>query len=61
MVLMARVKNGLDVRGIELRLPQLLKCNNEHLVRYRGFVKMNNELWVVIPSSVDRIDCNGGL
>ena len=56
---MARVKNGLDVRGIELRLPQLLKCNNEHLVRYIDIVKRINELWVVILSSVDRIDCNG--
>ena len=61
MVLMARVKNGLDVRGIELRLPQLLKCNNEHLVRYIDIVKRINELWVVIPWRVDRIDCDGGL
>ena len=61
MVLMARVKNGLDVRGIELRLPQLLKCNNEHLVRYIDVVKKDDELWVVIPWRVDRIDCNGGL
>ena len=59
MVLMARVKNGLDVRGIELRFRQLLKCNNEHLVRYIDIVKRINELWVVILSSVDRIDCNG--
>ena len=58
---MARVKNGLDVRGIELRLPQLLKCNNEHLVRYIDVVKKDDELWVVIPWRVDRIDCNGGL
>ena len=61
MVLMARMKNGLDVRGIESRFRQLLKCNNEHLVRYIDIVKKINELWVVIPSSVDRIDCNGGL
>ena len=61
IILMAKVKNGLDVKRIESRFPQLKECNNEHLVRYRGFVKMNNELWVVIPSSVDRIDCNGGL
>ena len=59
IVLMARVKNGLDVRGIELRLPQLLKCNNEHLVRYIDIVKKDDELWVVIPWRVDRIDCNG--
>ena len=58
---MARVKNGLDVRGIELRLPQLLKCNNEHLVRYIDIVKKDEELWVVIPWRVDRIDCDGGL
>ena len=58
---MARVKNGLDVRGIELRLPQLLKCNNEHLVRYIDAVKKDDELWVVIHWRVDRIDCNGGL
>ena len=61
IVLMTRVKKGLDVKGIESRFAQLKECSNEHLVRYRGFVKMNNELWVVIPSSVDRIDCNGEL
>ena len=61
MVLMARVKNGLDVKGIESRFQRLKKCSNEHLVRYIDVMKKDDELWVVIPSRVDRIDCNGGL
>ena len=61
IVLMARVKNGLKVKRIESRFPQLKECSNEHLVRYIDIVKKDEELWVVIPSTVDRIDCNGGL
>ena len=61
MVLMARVKNGLDVKGIESRFPQLKECSNEHLVRYIDVVKKDDELWVVIPSRVDRIDYDGEL
>ena len=61
IVLMARVKNGLDVKGIESRFTQLKECNSEHLVRYIDVVKKDDELWVVIPSRVDRIDCNGEL
>ena len=61
MVLMARVKNGLDGKGIESCFPQLKECSNEHLVRYIDVVKKDDELWVVIPSRVDRIDCNGEL
>ena len=49
IVLMARVKNGLDVKRIESRFPQLKECNNEHLVRYIDVVKKDDELWVVIP------------
>ena len=55
---MARVKNGLDVNGIESRFPQLKECRNEHSVRYIDIIKKNDELWVVIPSRVDRIDCD---
>ena len=58
-VLMARVKNGLKVKRIESRFPQLKECDNEHLVRYIDVVKKDDELWVVIPWRVDRIDCNG--
>ena len=61
IVLMARVKNGLDVKGIESRFPQLKEYSNEHLVRYIDVVKKNDALWVVIPSRVDRIGCDGGL
>ena len=61
MVLMARVKNGLDVKGIESRFTQLKECSNEHLMRYIDVVKKDEELWVVIPSRVDRIDSNGEL
>ena len=61
MVLMARVTNELDVEGIESRFPQLKECSSEYLVRYLDVVKKNDELWVVIPSRVDRIDCNGEL
>ena len=61
IVLMARVKNGLDVKGIESRFPQLKECENEHLMRYIDAVKKDDELWVVIPWRVDRIDCNGEL
>ena len=61
MVLIARVKNGLDVKGIESRFTQLKECDNEHLVRYIDAVKKDDELWVVLPSRVDRIDCDGEL
>ena len=61
IVLMARVKNGLDVERIESRFTQLKECSNEHLMRYIDVVKKDDELWVVIPWRVDRIDCNGGL
>ena len=53
IVLMARVKNGLDVKEIESRFTPLKECSNEHLVRYIDVVKKDNELWVVIPSRVD--------
>ena len=59
VLLMARVKNGLDVKEIESRFTQLKECSNEHLVRCLDVVKKDDELWVVIPSRVDRIDCNG--
>ena len=49
IVLMTRVKNGLDVKGIESRFPQLKECSSEHLVRYVDVVKKDEELWVVIP------------
>ena len=61
IVLMAKVKNGLDVKGIESRFPQLKECSNEHLMRYMDVVKKDEGLWVVIPWRVDRIGCNGGL
>ena len=61
IVLMARVKNGLDGKRIESHFPQLKECDNEHLVRYIDAVKKDDELWVVIPSRVDRIDCDGEL
>ena len=61
IVLMARMKNGLDVKGIESRFTRLKECNNEHLVRYIDVVKTDDELWVVIPSRVDRIDRDGEL
>ena len=60
-VLMARVKNGLNGKRIESQFRHLKECNNEHLVRYIDVVKKDEELWVVIPSRVDRIDCNGEL
>ena len=61
IVFMARVKNWLRIKRIESRFTQLKECSNEHLVRYIDIVKKNDELWVVIPSRVDRIDCNGEL
>ena len=61
IVLMAKVKNGLDVKGIESRFPQLKECSNEHLMRYIDVVKKDEGLWVVIPWRVDRIGCDGGL
>ena len=61
IVLMARVKNGLKVKRIESRFTQLKECSNENLVRYIDIVKKEDELWVVISSRVDRIDCNGEL
>ena len=61
VVLMARVKNGLDVKGIESRFSYLKECSDEHLLRYIDAVKKDDELWVVLPSRVDRIDCDGEL
>ena len=61
IVLMARMKNGLDVKGIKSRFPRLKECDNEHLIRYIDVVKKNGELWVVILSRVDRIGCDGEL
>ena len=49
IVLMARVKNGLDAKGLETRFLQLKECSNEHLMRYIDAVKKDDELWVVIP------------
>ena len=60
-VLMARVKNGLDVKGIESRFPQLKECSNEHLIRYLDVVKKDDELWVVLSSRIDKLDCDGEL
>ena len=61
IVLMTRVKNGLNVKRIESQFRHLKKCGNEHIVRYIDIENQDNELWVVIPSRVDRIDCNGEL
>ncbi|KAK8816826.1 hypothetical protein WA577_005856, partial [Blastocystis sp. JDR] len=47
---MARVKNGLDVKRIESRFPQLKECSNEHLVRYIDIVKKDDELWIVMEN-----------
>ena len=58
---MARVKNGLNGKRIESQFRHLKECNNEHLVRYIDVVKKDDELWVVIPSRVDRLDFNGRL
>ena len=59
IILMARVRNGLRIKRIESRFTQLKECSDEHLMRYIDIVKTDDELWVVIPSTVDRIDCNG--
>ncbi len=58
---MARVKNGLDGKETESRFTRLKECSNEHLMRYTDVIKKDNELWVVIPWRVDRIDCDGEL
>ncbi|KAM7454853.1 hypothetical protein BLSTO_04390 [Blastocystis sp. subtype 1] len=50
IVLMARVKNGLDVKGIESRFTRLKECSNEHLVRYIDVVKKDEELWIVMEN-----------
>ena len=49
LVLMARMKNGLDVKSIESHVSQLKECDCEFLVRYLDLVKENDALWVVIP------------
>ena len=61
IVLMARVKNGLDGKGIESRFTQLKECDNEHLVRYIDVVKKDDALWVVLSSRIDKLDCDGEL
>ncbi|KAM7455485.1 hypothetical protein BLSTO_03759 [Blastocystis sp. subtype 1] len=50
IVLMARVKNGLDGKRIESRFPQLKECSDEHLVRYIDAVKKDEELWIVMEN-----------
>ncbi|KAM7454462.1 hypothetical protein BLSTO_04781 [Blastocystis sp. subtype 1] len=50
IVLMARVKNGLDVKRIESRFTRLKECSNEHLVRYLDIVKKDDELWIVMEN-----------
>ncbi|KAK8817247.1 hypothetical protein WA556_003143, partial [Blastocystis sp. ATCC 50177/Nand II] len=50
IVLMARVKNGLDVKEIESRFTQLKECSNKHLVRYIDIVKKDDELWIVMEN-----------
>ena len=49
LVLMARMKNGLDVESIESHFSQLKECGCEFLARYLDLVKENDALWVVIP------------
>ena len=61
IVLMARVKNGLDVKGIESRFTQLKECDSEHLMRYIDVVKKDDVLWVVLSSRIDKLDCDGEL
>ncbi|KAK8827272.1 hypothetical protein WA556_000897, partial [Blastocystis sp. ATCC 50177/Nand II] len=51
IVLMTRVKNGLDVKRIESRFTQLKKRSNEHLVRYIDAVKQDDELWIVMENN----------
>ena len=55
------MKNGLDVKRIQSQFRHLKECNNEHLVRYIDIMRKDEELWVVIPWRVDRIDCDGEL
>ena len=58
---MVRVKRGVDAERIESLFPELKECDNEHLVEYIDVVEEDDELWVLLPSSVDCIDCNGEL
>ena len=44
-VLMARRKNGLDVKGIKPCLSQRKKCDFDLRVRALGLVKKNGALW----------------
>ena len=53
LVLMARMKNGLDVKSIESHVSQLKECDCEFLVRYLDLVKENDALWVVIPVMIN--------
>ena len=38
-----------------------VRIGNYELLRYLDVVKKDDELWVVLPSRVDRLDCNGEL
>ena len=53
LVLMARMKNGLDVKSIESHVSQLKECDCEFLVRYLDLVKKDDALWVVIPVMIN--------
>ena len=53
LVLMARMKNGLDMQSIESRFSQLKECDCEFLVRYLDLVKKDDALWVVIPVMIN--------
>ena len=57
-ILLEKVKNGWQEERIELHFSQLKECECQYLVKYVDAMKKNNELWVIIPYRVDRIDCS---
>lgn len=59
-VRLVKVKNELNVENMESQLLHLKECDYEHLMKYLGFERKDNELWVLIRYTVDSIDCNGG-
>lgn len=56
-IALARVKKKKNAKRIELCFSQLKEYDCMYLARYVDAVKKNDELWVLIPYRVDRIDC----
>ena len=47
IVMLLKMKKGVDVERIESQYDVLKECDSEFLLRYIDIVKKNDELWVI--------------